>query len=92
MVITLAAIFFPAVVAIVRGLHDNHMGGIIFINVLNAIGTVASTFLGLASLAVLPLSGLVFVALLAWAFIAPGRVADRLAKQRHQELLAALNS
>ena len=90
LVACLVAAFFPTVVALVRGARDNHTGGIVLLNLLHAAASGASSLLGLAALAILPFSGLVFFALMAWAFIAPGRVADREERQRHHELLAAL--
>jgi hypothetical protein len=67
--VILAATFFPSLVAIIRGVRKNHLGGIL---VLNA-GSIAATIAGdmpatLIGMAIMPLSGLALFVLTAWAF------------------------
>ena len=89
--VILAAMFFPSLVAIIRGARDNHLGGILVLNAASIAATIAGDMLAtLIGVAIIPLSGLALFALTAWAFAAPGRVANREARQRHHELLAAL--
>jgi hypothetical protein len=89
--VILAAMFFPSLVAIIRGARKNHLGGILVLNAASIAATIAGDMLAtLIGVAIMPLSGLALFALTAWAFAAPGRVADREARQRHHELLAAL--
>jgi hypothetical protein len=89
----LGAMFFPSIIAIIRGARKNHLGGILVLNLLSIAATIgASALAALLGAAVLPLSGFVLFALTAWAFAAPGRVEDRERRQRHQELLAALQA
>jgi len=90
--VVLGAVFLPTIVAAARGARDNHMGGILALNLVAAACWLGSSYLGLAALAALPVVGLMSFALMAWAFIAPGRVQDRVANQRHAELLAALRA
>jgi hypothetical protein len=91
--VILVAMFFPSLVAIIRGARDNHLGGILVLNAASIAATIAGDMLAtLIGVAIIPLSGIALFALTAWAFAAPGRVANREARQRHHELLAALKS
>jgi energy-converting hydrogenase Eha subunit C len=72
LVVVLIAMFFPSVTAVIRGRRDNHMGGIVLMNLMMAVALGASSYLDLAAIATLPACGLVFFGLLACAFIAPG--------------------
>jgi hypothetical protein len=88
--VILAAMFFPSLVAIIRGARKNHLGGILVLNAASIAATIAGDMLATLIGVAMPLSGLALFALTAWAFAAPGRVANREARQRHHELLAAL--
>jgi hypothetical protein len=91
--VIIGAMFFPSIVALIRGARENHLGGILVLNLLSIGATLAASVLAtLIGVAMLPISGFVLFALTAWAFAAPGRVADRERRQRHQEVLAAIGA
>ena len=77
-VVVLGAVLLPSVVAVARGLRDNHMGGIVLLNSVGATCWLGSSFLGLAALAALPVIGLMFFALMAWRSSRP--VASQIAR------------
>ena len=69
--VILAAMFFPSIVAVIRGARENHMGGIVVLNLLSVAAVIAGGALAaLIGVALLPLSGVVLFFLTAWAFAA----------------------
>lgn len=90
---TAAAVLFPVLVSMIRGVRENHLGGILLINGLALAATIFGSFLGfLGAAAAMPLTALLWTVLLAWSFIAPGRKADQLAATRHWQLLEAIKA
>jgi hypothetical protein len=87
--VLLVAALAPTIIAMIRGARENHLGGILVLNVMVTAATFFSS-LGLAAIALLPVTSAGYLLVLAWSFIAPGRVADREAAARHRELMAAL--
>jgi hypothetical protein len=88
--VLLVAALAPTIIAMIRGARENHLGGILVLNVMVTAASFFSSLLGLAAIALLPITSSGYLLVLAWAFIAPCRVADREAAARHRELMAAL--
>ena len=56
--VILAAMFFPSLVAIIRGARKNHLGGILVLNAASIAATIAGDMLAtLIGVAIMPLSG-----------------------------------
>src|SRR5262245_36943611 len=89
--------FLPIVVSVCRGLRENHMGGIVLLNLAQIGFGLAGTYMlalapllgGVANAVLIPINAIVYLVLIVWAFVAPGRVQDRIEQQRHAQLLAA---
>ena len=56
--VILAAMFFPSLVAIIRGARKNHLGGILVLNAASIAATIAGDMLATLIGVAMPLSGL----------------------------------